>query len=351
MNLGRIFRIASAALVFVSVWLLWPRELDSVISSRLGVRTVSNYVLANARYTSSRQGDREVEALAERARVELTAREMHSEALTIWHWSGGVRKLKITADRGTQYMDQRRFHLEKNVVSEALDSGFFLKSEKADFLIATKKLEVPVPLEGWMKDDSLRLWGNRGEGWMERDEVWLYGDARTRHFDARHGETRVRGDEAQLLRKDERVNFFKNVKVEQAKVVGTGAEANLFYNQAGKGKSQVSYLSLKNDVKIQDERQRYTRSQMAEFYAPTDTIVLSGFPALYDGDDAVTGDRITLYRATGVVEVTGTNAVGGQRLVDGASKKEPDLTEEDKELLIDNEIPKSGKPGKKLQKP
>ncbi|NUM89666.1 MAG: LPS export ABC transporter periplasmic protein LptC [Bdellovibrionales bacterium] len=343
----RLLRIATAGLVFVSVWLLWPREMDSVVSARQGVRTVPSYVLANARYTSSREGEREVEAFAEQARVELAARQMHSESITIYQYSANARKVKVTADRGTQFMDERRFQLERNVLSEALDSGFFLKSEKANYLIGPRKLDVPVPLEGWMKDDSLRLWGDRGEGWIDRDEVWVYGNARTRHLDPRRGETRLRGDEAQLLRNDERVNFFKNVRVEQGGVTGTGAEANLFYHQARGAQGQVSYLSLRTDVKIQDERKRYTRSQLAEFYAPTDTIVLSGFPALYDGDDAVTGDRITLYRATGVVEVTGTNAVGGgQHVIDGA--REPELTEEDKELLIENETSQSGKPGKKL---
>ena len=78
---------------------------------------------------------------------------------------------------------------------------------------------------------------------------------------------------------------------------------------------------------------------MAEFFAPTDTILLTGFPSVYDGDDAVTGDKITLYRTTGVVEVTAANAAGAQihGTGKGSGKKTgdqaPSLNKEDDELI------------------
>ena len=93
-------------------------------------------------------------------------------------------------------------------------------------------------------------------------------------------------------------------------LVGTGENADLYYSKVDKG---VRYMSMSHDVRITQEGGRYTRSQLAEFFGPTDTIVLTGFPAVYDGDDAVTGDKITVYRATGVVEVMATNAAGTQQ--------------------------------------
>ena len=68
---------------------------------------------------------------------------------------------------------------------------------------------------------------------------------------------------------------------------------DLYYSPRDKG---IHYMSLNGDVKITQNDGKYTRSQVAEFFAPTDTIVLTGFPAVYDGEDAVTGDKITLYR-------------------------------------------------------
>ncbi len=49
----------------------------------------------------------------------------------------------------------------------------------------------------------------------------------------------------------------------------------------------------------------------------------------------VTGDRIVLYRATGVVEVMGTNAAAQNpdRSRGGQKQPEPELTEEDQELV------------------
>ncbi len=95
-------------------------------------------------------------------------------------------------------------------------------------------------------------------------------------------------------------------------------------------------MALTEDVKIREQDGRYTRSQVAEFFAPTDTIVLTGFPAVYDGDDAVTGDRITLYRSTKVVEVTATNAAAGAAVMEkskGPAGQPKPLTKEDEELI------------------
>ena len=107
--------------------------------------------------------------------------------------------------------------------------------------------------------------------------------------------------------------------------------------------TRLSYLltgyfrgPLNGDVKIAQEDGKYTRSQVAEFFSPTDTIVLTGFPSVYDGDDAVAGDKITVYRTTGVVEVTATNAAGSEPRAGYKNKRgqtKPTLNKEDEELI------------------
>jgi lipopolysaccharide export system protein LptA len=182
-------------------------------------------------------------------------------------------------------------------------------------------------VEGEMAAKNLKIWGDRAESAIDDRTVELIGDARAQYVEPKRGLTKVRGDRALMERDKQQLTFRKNVKVEQDKMTATSNVANIFYAPEIKN---VRYMSLTEDVKITEKGGRYTRSQVAEFFAPTDTIVLSQFPAVYHGDDVVTGDRITLYRTTGVVEVTATNAAGSAQNLE---RKAQPLTKEDEELI------------------
>jgi lipopolysaccharide export system protein LptA len=185
------------------------------------------------------------------------------------------------------------------------------------------------PVEGETADGTVKIWGDRAESRIEERKAEFIGNARVHHTQGARGLTKIRGDRAILDRAQEEIWFEKRVQVEQDKVTGNSNRARLSY--APRERS-VTYMSLLDDVKIR-EGKRHTRSQVAEFFAPTDTIVLTGFPAVYHGDDAVTGDRITLYRATGVVEVTQTNAAASPGREGLAPARPRPLTKEDEELI------------------
>jgi LPS export ABC transporter protein LptC len=324
-------RAAAGLVLFFTVWLLWPMELDSFVTGRGGQLATPDYSMTNAHYVSVKGGVLEMESRAQDSVYDLAERKMVSQNVTAHFYNAMGKPTVVSADQATMLQEQRKMVLVGNVRSESPD-GFLLKGSQADYFMDKKFLVAPKPIEAYSKDESLRVWSNRAESNLNDRKLLLLGDARAQFTEKKRGLTKIRGDRAEIDREKDQILFQKNVRTEQDKIVGTSNSAEISY--AGKEK-QLKYMSLLEDVKIDQGEGRYTRSQVAEFFAPTDTIVLSGFPSVYNRDDAVTGDRITLYRGTGVVEVTQTNAAAsGGPALPGAKKPKPaPLTKEDEELI------------------
>lgn len=332
-----ILHFLTLLVFFFTIWFLWPRELDGYAVGRDGRASVPDYAMTNARYVSVKAGRVEIESQAQEAAFDFNSRRMDAKIVTAYFYNAQEQRTKVTADRAFFYTEpNRRIHLLDNVHSVSPD-GFELTGPEAEYFTEKRFFVAPQPVEGQMQDETMKLWGNRAESNLDESKVHLIGDARSHYMEPKQGLTKIRGDRAVLHRDKEKVDFHENVKVEQEKTVGTSDNAELFFSKKEK---QVRYMSLTDNVKIEQPGGRYTRSQVAEFFAPSNTIVLSGFPSVYDGDDAVTGDRITLYRSTGVVEVTATNAAGSEErsatpaAVKGKEKQAPaPLTKEDEELI------------------
>ena len=321
--------LLSQIILFLTVWLLWPRELDNYTLGAEGRTSVQDYAMKNARYVSVNQGRLEVEAFAVDATFDLKRKILLGANTKFYVFNEAQEKTTVWSDKTEYFMEPRKAHFIGNVRSESPD-GFRLRSAEGNYSVAERFLTVPNPLEGESKDDTLKVWGDRGESHIDDKKIHLYGNARANYVDKKEGLTKVRGDRAVVDREKEKVDFYAHVQVDQAKVIGTSNHGEMFYDKQEKN---LHYMALMDDVKIQDETGRYSRSQMAEFFSPTDTIVLSGFPSVYDKDDVVTGDKITLFRTTGVVEVTAANAAGSAKPTDQKPKSQVRHTDEDDELV------------------
>lgn len=327
MKKRRILRFISSVLLFLTIWFLWPRELDGYSLGRDGKATVPDYAMANARYVSVKEGRVEVETRAKEAAFNMANHTMEAKGVVSLLYNGSDERTIVTGDFATFRMNERELHLRENVQTLSPD-GFLMRAPEAIYSVNKRLLVAPKPVEGETFEREVLVWGDRAEAPIDENKIHLIGNARSVFTEKKRGLTKIRGESAVMDRTESKVTFQKNVKVEQDRTVGTSQSADLFYSSSDKA---VRYMSLNTDVKIQEEKGRYTRSQVAEFFGPTDTIVLTGFPAVYDGDDAVTGDKITVYRATGVVEVMATNAAGSQG--ESPRKGPAPLTEEDKELI------------------
>ncbi len=345
-----LLRKASYIILFLTAWLLWPREMSSIYGYRDGFRLAPDYRMVNSRYVSVKSGRKDLEAVATQSSFDFVTRRMDGDDVTIYTYRDDKRQNKITAKHGTFFMNERRYVLTGDVLNETLTDHYYAKSQLVNYHMNDRIADTPGQIEIWNQDRTMQMWGDRSRGDLGTEVMWLYGNAHANYLEPHRGLTKIRGDEAELIGAEDRANFYKNVKTEQGDTVGTSEEANLYYAPTAKN---VRYLTLRTDVKITEAGGRYTRSQVASFSAPTDTVTLTGFPSVYDGDDTVSGDKITLYRATGVVEVTSTNALGSGPAMRSDKKKteakrnEP-LSAEDKELLFDDETTESGKSEKKF---
>lgn len=322
-------RLAAALALFLSLWFLWPMELDGFAPGRDGRLSVPDYLMTNVRYVSVKDSKIEMESQSRDAAYDLATRRMDAKDVTAYFHNARDEKTELKADKAFFYMDERRMHLLDNVRSRSPD-GFLMRGPEAEYKMDGRLLTAPRPVEGEMENNSMRLWGDSARSAIDERTVHLNGNARAEFQDKKRGLTKIRGETAVMDREKSQVTFRDKVRVDQDKIVGTSHVAHLFYSPQERG---LRYMSLLEDVKIEEKGGRYTRSQVAEFFAPADTIVLTGFPSVYHGDDVVTGDRITLYRATGVVEVTATNAAGNPLHGEPAPKRKPVLTPEDEELI------------------
>lgn len=327
--MSSILRFLSTLVFFLTICFLWPRELDGFTPGRDGRLAVPDYAMTNAHYVSVQEGRVELESFSQDAAYDLAQRRMDAKIVTAYFYNQLQQKTEVKADRASFYLDDRRVHLLDNVVSISPD-GFVMRGPEAIYKVLGRVLTAPQPIAGEMKDNSMKVWGDKAESALDERKMELIGNAIAHFQEKKRGLTKIRGDRALVDREKQLVTFHQNVRVDQDKTVATSSRAELFYS--GKEKN-VRYMSLLDDVKIQETSGRYTRSQVAEFFAPTDTIVLSVFPSVYNGDDVVTGDRITLYRGTGVVEVTATNAAGSPDRQEKGPKRPQTLTPEDEELI------------------
>lgn len=327
----RLIVSVTALLLFLTVWLLWPQELDGFSGGRDGKLAVPDYAMTNARYVSVKDGRVEMESQARDTIYDLAERKMISKVVTARFFNAAGQVTVVNADEALFLQGERKAFLSGHVRSLSPD-GFVINGTKAEYTVDKRFLLAPEPIAGISPEGDVKVWGNRAESFLDQRKLLLVGDARAEFREKKRGLTKIRGDRAELDRDKAEIEFKKNVRVNQDATVGTSDRALISYAPKERG---LNYMSLLDDVMIREQGGRYTRSQVAEFFSPTDTVVLSGFPAVYNGDDAVTGDKITLYRTTGVVEVTQTNAAASGLGAKGKLTAPPvrPLTKEDEELI------------------
>lgn len=328
--MSKYLRRLSHVVLFLTIWFLWPRELDGYSVGRDGRASVPDYAMSNARYVSVKEGRVEVETRAKEAAFNMLTHRMEAKNVISLLYNKNDQRTVVTADNATFQMDERQLLLRDNVQMLSPD-GFLMRGPEVNYDMNKRLVNAPQPVAGETFAREVLVWGDRAEAPLDENKIHLIGNARSVFTEKKRGVTHIRGDSAVMNRDESKVTFHRDVKVDQDKIVGTSESADLFYSSVDKN---VRYMAMNTDVKITEGKGRYTRSQVAEFFAPTDSIVLTGFPAVYDGDDAVTGDKITVYRATGVVEVVATNAAAVQQT--GKQKdnaKQPALTKEDEELI------------------
>lgn len=322
------------AVLLLLALLFIPMELDIVNGgAENGIPSVPEYLMRQMRYVILTDGRLETEMFADEAEFRMEQQQLKAKKVHGDFYNEQAEITKIQGEQAIYSMQKHLLHLTDNVVCETPDH-FFLRSPSADYDLNKKYFSASGNVDGNTKDLSLKFWSDRADSYVNTRTANLYGNARADFQSAKQKElTKIRGDRALVDRGEEAVTFFDNVKIHQDKYDVESKAASLFYSGAAKA---VQYMVAREDVKIKEAGGRYTRSQEAQFFSPTNTIVLLGFPSVYDKSDVVTGDRITMYRNTGVIEVTSANAAvsdDAPATHKKSSKKDEELSDEDRELI------------------
>lgn len=344
LTLFRVIRYISAILIIISIWFLWPSELDRGMVRQENTEVsvdVPDYLMRKLRYVSVKNSRQSMELFASTATFHMKQEVLYGKEIDAYFFNEQGRKTRILGDTGTYSMKDQQLLVEGNIRSVSPD-GFKLKTEVATFDAVKRVLEAKVPVEGESEDEGLWMRGDSARAPIDSNMVFFHGNAKAKYNDVRYGDTVVRGDRSRLNREENKVVFEKNVVIDQKDMNVTSDEASIYYLRGGGNEDKLNYMQAIRNVVIRQSQNRYSRSQLAEFFADSDTVVLTGFPSIYDGKDTITGDKLTLYRSSGVVEVKSANAAfrDGPDLMDrpdshrGSTKKNQ-LNEVDKELILE----------------
>jgi LPS export ABC transporter protein LptC len=337
--LTTLLRWISGLILLFSVWLL-PYQLESTVSGpEAGAPSVPEYFMRQMRYVLLAKGKLELEMFSDTAEFRLEQHELNASVVRGDFYNEKNEVSKIQSDFANYKLEKRLLHLRDNVVCETQDH-FFMRTPEAEYDLNRKLFKALRDVSGNTQDDKLRFWSDSAESLIDTRTANLYGSVRTEHDSPKQGLTKISADRALIDRGEEGITYFDKVKILQEKYEVDSKTASLFYARPTK---EVQYMVARDDVRIKEKGGRHTRSQEAQFSSPTNTIVLIGFPLVYDGDDVVSGDRITMYRNTGVIEVTSVNALvseerraqesatgSGSKALEAPPQK---LSEEDKELI------------------
>jgi len=110
------------------------------------------------------------------------------------------------------------------------------------------------------------------------------------------------------------------VRVTQPTMFSKGRRGELNYGDNSEPSSKMLHkVALYDDVLVKETSKagplRYATAGQANFDSAQDIVVLTKFPQVYENEDTVTGDRITLHRDSDVVEVEHSNSfTAGQQI-------------------------------------
>lgn len=333
-----LIEIASCVLVFMILFLLTPARLDrGVLSDATATSTVPDYQMEKLRYVSTRGTKAEMELYSTHAVFSHKEQLLDGEQIESYVYYKKNQKTKITGDQGQFDLTAQQLTLEGNVETINPD-GFHMQSALLEYDAEKRYAKSPVKVHGFNQEGTIKIWANQADSYLDSTTANFYGDAIT-YYDAPGQErSKIRGDRAIVKRDSGKIEYYDNVLISEENIKSESRRAELFYASPTK---TLKYIVAYDDVKIMQGKGRYTFSQVAEFFAPTDTVVLTGFPSFFDGVDTVNGNRMILHRSTGVVEVSEANAAFNQqqRLEEGPAEAQgrqgDSVSEEDLELLLE----------------
>ncbi|MCC7440039.1 MAG: LPS export ABC transporter periplasmic protein LptC [Bdellovibrionales bacterium] len=325
---------------------------------------VPDYNLEDFHYLSSTSGKKEWKIIADRAHMYTAENLVHAATIRAYLYGDpadlpappkGASPTVAPEDAGATVIDAREakhstatrdLEMYGNVVAVFPD-GFTLRSEYMLYNPKTRNLSIPraFPVAGESAPEggkTIRFTSRGMDFAMLTGEIFLpeavdfemirlpqaVSPATATTEAGVPDTTRIISDEARIYRGDKRGEFrmyasrplaTRFVRVAQPRLKVQSREATLYYRELDR---RLRYMIAREDVAIKEEGElgdpiRYATAGRADFDTQVNRIFLTRFPQVYQDSDTVTGEVVTIYRDTDIVEVDQSNAFSTGQETDG----------------------------------
>jgi LPS export ABC transporter protein LptC len=182
----RLLRGITNLTLFLILWLIWPRSLDSVSDMAQKTFSVPDYQMQSLRYVSVKNGHNEIELHAQHGAFLLEIQELRLRTIQANVFGEDQSVTKILSDRGSYRMRSRDLYLQDQIEVEASD-GFKIFTDQAQYSLPTKIMKVPQALRGASADGGIKVAADRAEAPIFSKTIKLFGNATGSFVEKKHG--------------------------------------------------------------------------------------------------------------------------------------------------------------------
>lgn len=285
---------------------------------------VPDYAINKFNYVSTHKGEKQWNMIAEEAYFFNSEKLVHSRIVRANLYDTEGKITVVTGLESKYLMNQNDLEIFGDVKT-VLPDGFVVKSDYMRYKPKEKKIEIPISTmaegEGVEeKGEKMHFTSHGLEFDTGKSEIYLPKDARLT-LTQDNSNTLVLSDHCLIHRKQnladftmipERPSESRFVQIEQPTMYARGRSGKLKY---GSSPNMIQDMTLFDDVFVQEftvvdgvkNVTRYGTGGRGDFDSHRNLTILTIYPQVYQDDDTLTGDRITMHRESDVVEVEHSN--------------------------------------------
>ena len=307
-------------------------------------RKIAEYGVEDFRFVSIENGNKQWRIEAKRAFMYNPERLVHSRRMKAFLYDPEGKITTITGDESKYFLNNRNLEVFGNVKTLFPD-GFELNSDYLRYKPEQHKIEIPrqYRVHGIGEENAGKKlqFLSKGLDYQMNESLILLNEAvrvtlsriepradsaqdvpLNKTQDATHrgvpDATLIESDQCLINRKNNLAKFTMDsnrridtrfVHISQPHLTSRSRRADLNY---GDFSTLLKYMTAYEDVLIKDTSNpkslRYATGGRADFDNRGDMIVMTEFPQVYQDQDTVTGDIITIHRDTDIVDVEHSNA-------------------------------------------
>ncbi len=299
-------------------------------------KKIAEYGVEEFRYVSVQNGTKQWRIEAKRAFLYNPEHLVHARKMRAYLYDPEGKITTITGDESKYFLNHRDLEVFGNVKTYFPD-GFELDSDYLRYKPEQHKIEIPrkYRVHGIGQENagkSLQFLSKGMDYWMSDSLILLNEDVRVTlakvepitdvaSKSAMLGvpdRTIIESDQCLIDRVKNLAKFTMRpnrpmntrfVHISQPHLLSRSRKVDLSY---GDFSAILQYMTAYDDVLIKDtgnpQSLRYATGGRADFDNRRDVIVMTQFPQVYQDQDTVTGDTITIHRDTDIVDVEHSNA-------------------------------------------